>query len=245
MSEPLKAAMLVTGAGRGIGMAVARELATLGGPLVLADVDLDNARAVAAGCERELGVPATPVKVDVTRLDDVRALVRLAVVEYGRIGVVVNCAGIFPFAPAVDTAEEMWKRVLDVNLTGTFLVCREAGASMMATGGGAIVNISSGAGSMANPNLVAYSASKAGVVGMSRTLAHEWAPTVRVNVVAPGPTRTEGTARARAPLDTSRIPMGRAGEAAETARAVRFLASPEASFITGQTLHVNGGKFMP
>ncbi|SEU37450.1 SDR family NAD(P)-dependent oxidoreductase [Nonomuraea wenchangensis] len=238
-------ATLVTGAGRGIGKGIALEFASHGESLVVADVDLDNAKAVAARCQDEFGVRASAVAVDVTRTDQVRAMVQLAVSEYGRIRTVVNCAGVFPFAPALDTTDETWDLVIGVNLTGTFLVCREAARSMVETGGGSIVNISSGAGSMANPNLVAYSASKAGVLGLSRCLAAELAPAVRVNVVSPGPTRTEGTARAGAPLDTSRIPMRRTGEVEEIAQAVRFLASDEAGFITGQTLHVNGGKFMP
>jgi NAD(P)-dependent dehydrogenase (short-subunit alcohol dehydrogenase family) len=245
MPESQDGATVVTGGGRGIGKAIALEFASRGESLVLADVDLENAKAVAARCEGEFGVRASAMAVDVTQVDQIRSMVRLAVSGYGRIRTVVNCAGVFPFAPAVDTTDEIWKRVIDVNLTGTFLVCREVARSMTETGGGSIVNISSGAGSMANPRLVAYSASKAGVLGMSRCLAAELAPTIRVNVVSPGPTLTEGTTKAAAPLDTSRIPMKRTGEVEEIARAVRFLASDEAGFITGQTLHVNGGKFMP
>lgn len=238
-------ATIVTGGGRGIGRAIALEFAAHGAPLVLADVNLAGAKETAAECAARFGVQAVPVETDVTDTVQVRAMASLAVAEHGRIRSVVNCAGVFPFAPALQTTDEIWARVVGVNLTGTFTVCRETAALMLETGGGSIVNIASGAGSMANPNLVAYSASKAGVLGMSRCLAAELAPAIRVNVVSPGPTRTEGTTRAGAPLDTSRIPLGRTGEVVEIARAVRFLASDEASFITGQTLHVNGGKYMP
>ncbi|MEV4747501.1 SDR family NAD(P)-dependent oxidoreductase [Streptosporangium sp. NPDC049248] len=245
MPESTGTATLVTGGGRGIGKAIALEFASRGDSLVIADLDPDNAKAVAAECAERFGVAASAVRTDVMRPDDVRSLIRFTVAEYGRIGTVVNSAGVFPFAPVLDTTDEIWNLVIGVNLTGTFTVCREAARSMVETGGGSIVNIASGAGSMANPNLIAYSASKAGVLGMSRALAAELAPLIRVNVVSPGPTRTEGTTRAGAPLDTSRIPMKRTGEVEEIAHAVAFLASDEAGFITGQTLHVNGGKFMP
>lgn len=233
---------LVTGAAGGIGRETAALLAEGGASLILCDRPGSGIANVAAELATSCGVAAEGIEFD---LQDRRALHEgIAQIRSvaPRIDIMAHVAGIFPFAPAAETTDAIWDAVIDVNLSATFVLCREVGSGMLASGGGAIVCVASGAASMANPGLAAYSASKAGMIGLVRVLALEWAPKVRVNVVSPGPTATPN---AKGTLGVSNVPMGRKGTAREIADAIAFLASGDAAFITGQTLHANGGKYMP
>src|SRR5579872_1359352 len=161
---------IVTGAGSGMGEAVAHLFSQEGARVAVADVDAKAAERVA----KAIGDGAIPMTLDVTDESQVVDVVRRVESEFGRIDVLVNCAGMADFRKTEDTSLERWRRVVDVNLTGAFLCCREAGRCMVGTGGGSIVNIASTSGLAASPYMAAYSAAKHGVVGLTRALAIEW-----------------------------------------------------------------------
>ena len=235
---------IVTGGARGIGLATARIFVREGARVVLGDLDGAAAEAAAAevGEERAIGV-----QTDVTREADANRLVALALERWDRLDIAVNSAGIANPLPATEVSADDWRRVIDVNLTGTFLVCQAAGRAMLERGSGTIVNLASMYGKRAVPNRSAYVASKFAVVGLTETLAVEWAPQVRVNALAPGYTNTElfrqNQARGATDVDAlvARTPLGRLGEPADIAEAALFLASDEAAWVTGHTLVVDGG----
>ncbi len=247
---------LVTGAARGIGKATAVRLAQAGADVAVADLDQDSLESVVAECTA-LGVRATPVALDQRDSAQVDAAFKTIKDTFGRLDIVANVAGVFPFSPIDETTDEQWAGVIDTNLTGVFYCSRAALTLMREQGSGSIINVASGAAVRGIPGLAAYAASKAGVIGFTRVLALEAAPNVRVNVVAPGPTDTSGNApdaAARAAAQpvpdaaqaiTNPIPLGRMAAPDEIAEAIAFFASDEASFIHGQVLHVNGGLLMP
>ncbi len=242
---------VVTGASRGIGRAVALALAKAG-----ADVVVHHARSerAAEGVVREiagLGRSAVAVAADVSLSADVRRLVAAAVAAFGTLDVWVNNAGadILTGDAATWPDETKWDRVIAVDLKGTWLCSRAAGAAMLERGHGAIVNISWDhvLHGMGNPTAVIYGAAKGGVLAMSRCLARELAPSVRVNVVAPGWIKTKWAESADVVTQKSvaeATPLKRWGTPEDVAGAVVFLASPEASFITGETILVGGGVVM-
>jgi NAD(P)-dependent dehydrogenase (short-subunit alcohol dehydrogenase family) len=237
---------LIAGAGSGIGRATALLLAERGGAVVVADVNGEAAAETAERIRRS-GGRAEASRCDVTRSDDVDAAVALARERFGRLDVLINCAGILRIAPLEATAEKEWAEVLAVNLTGAFLLTRAAMAAMREQGGGAIVHIASRAALRAKEGLTAYGAAKAGIVQLTQTAALEGAPhRIRVNCVCPGfidTPMTRGGYDAEAFEAWSRVcPMGRPGRPEEIARAMLFLASDEASFITGVALPVDGGR---
>jgi NAD(P)-dependent dehydrogenase (short-subunit alcohol dehydrogenase family) len=239
---------LVTGAAGGIGRETARLLAEEGAAVAAADVRHDEAEATAATARQE-GVAALAVAVDVTQEASVDAAVRAVEGTLGPVDVLVNSAGLYRVGGLEAVTPEAWDALLDVNLRGTFLVCRAVLPGMLERGRGSVVNLSSISGrtkaTLAAPS---YVASKAGVIGLTMSLAAQAAPRgVRVNAVAPGPADTD-MVRGLSPDLQARllttIPMGRLATAREVAQAIVFLASDAAAFVTGETLNVNGGAFM-
>ncbi len=231
---------VVTGAAQGIGRRVAETLAAEGYLLALLD------RRPVTG-----GPNALTWAGDVSAEADVTAFGEAVIERFGRVDVLVNNAGIAFITPLEDTTLEEWRRVVDVNLTGPFLLCREFGRRMLADGEGAIVNIASVAGLRGVADRAAYNASKHGLIGLTRTLAAEWAGRgVRVNAVCPGWVKTEmddasqaGGAYEDADI-TDHVPLGRFAAPEDIAQAVAFLADPTRSgFVTGVTLSVDGGWY--
>jgi NAD(P)-dependent dehydrogenase (short-subunit alcohol dehydrogenase family) len=238
---------LITGAASGIGRATARILAERGGAVVAADVNRVGAEETAA-LIRSAGGRAEAVGCDVTRAGDVDGAIAVARRVFGRLDVVVNCAGILRVAPLEDTSEKEWEEVLAVNLTGAFLLTRVALRALREQGGGAIVHIASRAAIRAKEGHGAYAASKAGILQLTQMAAVEGARHgIRVNCVCPGFIDTPMT-RSGYQIDAAIVawkdvcPLGRAGTPEDVARAMLFLASDDASFITGVALPVDGGR---
>ena len=237
---------IVTGGSRGIGLAIARLLAEDGASVVVSG--RDAARLEAAVKELEsLGAAALAVVADVSKRDDVERLVDATRERFGRIDVVVNNAGITRDQLLVRMKDDDWDQVLDTNLRGVFLMTRAVGKVMMRQKSGRIINIASTAGAMGNPGQVNYSAAKAGVIGLTKAAGRELAHwNILVNAVAPGLIETDMTAalpaEAREAL-LQQVPLKRIGQGREVAEVVRFLAGEGASYITAQTIHVNGGLY--
>lgn len=244
MVEPLLAerVAIVTGAGQGIGLEIARTLNAHGARVVLVDLDGDAAKAAAD----EVG--GVGLACDVTSEDQVKAVVRDTVGQFGRLDVFVNNAGITRDASLKKMTVDQFDAVITVHLRGTWLGVREASAVMREAKSGSIVNISSLSGKSGNPGQTNYSAAKAGVVGLTKAAAKELAHhNVRVNAVQPGLIRTPMTAAMPPEVFAAReadVPMKRAGEPAEVAGAVVFLASDLASYITGTVIEVGGGRYI-
>jgi NAD(P)-dependent dehydrogenase (short-subunit alcohol dehydrogenase family) len=234
---------VISGSSRGIGHAVARAFLAEGAKVV---VNSRDAR-VAAEVAGEMGDGAAGVGADVTTESGAAALVRGALDAFGRLDVLVNNAGMPGAGHTIDLALEDWRRVVDLNMTSVFLCAREAARHMLAAGGGAIINTASVQAFAPFPRRLAYGSTKAAVVMMTRIMAAEWAPTIRVNAVAPGYVRTAMTEKLRAEgrIDfdaiSRRTPQGRLAEPDEIAGAYVYLAGAEASFVTGETIVVDGG----
>ena len=238
---------IVTGGGRGIGLAIARLLAEDGASVVVSG--RDAARLDAAVKELEpVGAAVLAVVADAAKRENVDHLVDAARERFGRIDVVVNNAGITRDQLLVRMKDDDWDQVLDTNLRGVFLMTRAVGKVMMRQKSGRIINIASTAGAMGNPGQVNYSAAKAGVIGLTKAAARELAHwNILVNAVAPGLIETDMAAaipaEAREAL-LQQVPLKRIGQGREVAEVVRFLAGEGASYITGQTIHVNGGLYV-
>lgn len=239
---------LVTGARRGIGRVIALRLARCG-PVALNDIaeGEDELEGVAEEV-RGVGGRALVAPGDVTEADQVEAVVKQSVEEFGRLDVLVNNAGITRDGLLVRMTEEQWRSVLEVNLTGAFLCSRSAAKVMLRQRSGCIINMASVVGVMGNAGQANYSASKAGLIGLTKSMARELAPRgINVNAIAPGfiasPMTDKLGEQARDKL-SSLIPLGRLGTAEDVADAVAFLASSAASYITGQVLKVDGGMHM-
>lgn len=233
---------VVTGAGQGIGREIARLLVTHGAQVVLADIDGDLARQAAAD------IGGTGAACDVTSPEQMHDLVTGTVTDLGRLDVFVNNAGITRDASLKKMSVEDFDTVVRVHLRGTWLGVREASAVMREQKSGSLINISSLSGKSGNPGQTNYSAAKAGIIGLTKAAAKEVAHhNVRVNAVQPGLIRTPMTSAMPPEIFAEReaaVPMKRAGEPAEVAGAVVFLASELSSYITGTVIEVGGGRFM-
>jgi NAD(P)-dependent dehydrogenase (short-subunit alcohol dehydrogenase family) len=242
---------LITGGGGGIGGAVARRMAAAGLSIVVADYDHAAAEQVSAEIKSS-GAEAEALSVDVTQAREVQALVRDVALRFGRIDVLANIAGGSFYTKSIeDFTWSEWKQVIDANLKGTFLMCREVAPFMQKQKSGSIMNTASNYGITGSALRAPYSAAKAGIIAFTKSLALELAPDgIRANTVAPGPTDTlrvmeKETAEARRQRWSSSIPLGRTGKPEDLAEMYYFLATAEAAAITGQTFHVNGGVVMP
>lgn len=242
---------VITGGAGALGAAIGQALAEAGADIAIADLD-ESAAAAVAGELRETGVATSSYGVDLTDSEAVNALADRIESEQGPVDILVNSAGISPVGSSLDVADDEWRAMLEVNTTAVFWACRAFAKAMLARRRGAIVNLGSMSGLIANrlPNraaAAAYCASKGGVHLLTKTLGAEWAPeNVRVNALAPGYIATPLNASVRADPDTIGLwtdmtPMGRCGEPHEVAGAALFLASPAASYITGTVLSVDGG----
>ncbi len=239
---------VVTGGAGGIGQGCAAQLAADGYALVIADLRTEAAEKTANEFVAQ-GYRAVAVTADITNAVACNNMIAKAVDAFGRVDVLVNSAGISRPEPSLDVSPESWRRMIDVQLNGTFFCCQAAGRQLVAQGqGGCIVNISSINAEAAFPMRTAYSCAKAGVTMMTKTLAIEWAQhNIRVNAVGPSHTETEMTLQniQRGMVDVDvlkkRVPLGRLAKVEDVANAVSFLCSERSSFITGQALYVDGG----
>ncbi len=240
-------AALVTGGGRGIGEQIALRLAHAGADVAVCDIDLGTAQNTASRI-KDLGRRSLGIKADVSSAEDVSAMFASFLAEFGRIDILVNNAGITRDGLIVRMKDADWDSVLSVNLKSAFLCCREAARPMLKARGGKIVNIASVVGLMGNAGQVNYSASKAGLIGLTKTLAREFASrSITVNAVAPGfiqTAMTDALSHDDKERLTGRIPMQRLGMPVDVANAVVFLVSGLAEYITGQVLTVDGGLVM-
>ncbi len=237
---------VVTGAARGIGAGIARRLARAGAKAIVADRNLPGAESSAEALRSE-NLQAEAVELDVTGSSVVTSAFERLIAIHGQIHVLVNCAGIAgKAAPVQKQSDEDWISVIDVNLNGVFYCCRVVMAHMIAKNYGRIVNIASLAGKEGNPNMAAYSASKSGVIALSKSLGKETAGyDICVNAVSPTVIRTpilDQITEEQVEYMTSKIPRGRTGTIEEVAAVAHFLASPDCSFVTGQCYDVSGGR---
>ena len=235
---------VVTGSARGIGRVIAQSFATAGANVVISDIDQ-------AACEKtasEIGGAAIACRADVTSADDIDQLFKTITDKFKRIDIVVNNAGITRDGLMIRMDEKDWDTVLDINLKGAFLVTKSAARIMMKQRYGRIVNISSVVGLTGNAGQANYSASKAGLIALTKTSAKELGSRgVTVNAVAPGYIETEMTAalpEAAREFFLSKVVLGRPGTPEDVARAVLFLASDEAAYVTGQVLAIDGGMLI-
>lgn len=235
---------LVTGASGGIGAEIARALHAAGASVALSGTRVEPLEALAA----ELGGRAHVLPCNLSSAEEVEGLIKRGIEAMGTVDILVNNAGITRDGLAMRMSDEDWTSVIDVNLTSTFRLCRAAVRGMMKARWGRIINISSVVGSTGNAGQANYAASKAGMVAMSKSIAEEVASRgITVNCLAPGfiaTAMTEKLNEAQRKVILDGVPAGRMGEPAEIAAAALFLASLEASYITGATLHVNGGMDM-
>lgn len=249
LSESLNGRVaVVTGGSRGIGRAIALRLAESGADVALIYAGNQATADETAQQVRELGVRAMAVQCDVSDAQQAAAAIKQVRAELGPIDILVNNAGITRDGISLRMKPDDFRRVIDVNLTGAFLMAQAAMSDFVRRRSGRIINISSASGLMGNAGQANYSAAKAGMIGLTKTLARELAGRgVTVNAVAPGFVRTEMTAamnEAALSEGLKSVPMGRMAEPEEIAEAVAFLASDRAAYITGTVLSVNGGLYM-
>jgi NAD(P)-dependent dehydrogenase (short-subunit alcohol dehydrogenase family) len=238
---------IVTGGGSGIGRATAELFAREGAKVVVADYKADLGHETVQAIE-DAGGNAQFVQVDVSDSAQIQKMVQTTLDAFGGLDVLFNNAGVLIFGTILDTDEEAWRRIMSINLTGTFLCSRAVLPHMIERGGGAIINVTSSTGAHdAAPNFAAYIASKGGVALLTRAMAIDHADdNVRVNAIAPGPTETpmlrDNFSQEELDAFAATFPMKRLGQPNELAAAVLFLASDEASFVTGAILAVDGGQ---
>jgi 3-oxoacyl-[acyl-carrier protein] reductase len=237
--------LLVTGAGSGIGRAVAERFHEAGASVLLADLNAEAAGRLAASLD-PAGIRALAMGYDASRANDAEAAVRLCLDRFGRLDYLVPAAGVFEDHPFLSMTDEAWRRTISINLDGVFYICRRA-VPLMTDGGSVVTVASEAAHAGASRTHVHYGASKGGVLLFTRSLAREIAPRIRVNAVSPGTIDTpmvESWMRQHGTAFLAGTPMARVGTAREVADAVAYLCSDAASYVTGQTIHVNGGSYM-
>lgn len=238
--------VVITGGSRGIGAEMAREFAAAGADLVLASRNRENCELVAREI-RELGRRVLTVSCDVAKLSDIRNLFKVTIEEFGRLDVLVNNAGANVTKYAVEVTEDEWDFIYDVNIKGLFFCCQEAAKIMIQQNSGKIINISSVGGTKPYKRIAPYTASKAAVIHLTKSLAAEWARyNIRVNSIAPGLICTEINAKEReneAWLEgaVKAIPLRRLGEPKDISQIALFLLTDAADYITGQTFYIDGG----
>ncbi|MYH00680.1 MAG: SDR family oxidoreductase [Acidimicrobiaceae bacterium] len=234
--------VLVTGAGRGIGRAIAERFADVDASVAANDVDGEAAAATAEAISQR-GGSAMAAPADVSDSSQVAAMVDAVVAAHGRIDVLVNNAGIVsPTRHFFEADEAWWRRIIDVNLTGHFLVSHPVARIMAKQGGGSIINMSSGGATRAHRSFTAYDATKGGIEALTRAMALDLGPyNVRVNALVPGAIDTSGMSADERGLRGENVPLGRVGEPLDLTGAALFLASDDAGYITGETLRVDGG----
>jgi 3-oxoacyl-[acyl-carrier protein] reductase len=234
---------IITGAGAGIGEAIARRLARAGAAIVIADLNLAAAETVATS----LGTDAYALRTDVTQPQSIEGTVQQVLARSGRIDILVNNAGIAGrAAPIWEQTDEDWQQIIAINVTGPFNFCRAVLPHMRTRQYGRIVNIASIAGKEGNPRMSPYSATKAAVIGLTKSVGKEVAlDGICVNAVAPAVVQTkilDQLTPEQVQYMTARIPMGRTGKPEEIAAVVHFLCSPDCSFVTGQCYDASGGR---
>ena len=235
----------ITGAGRGIGLATARRFAQTGALLALNDLSANEGLKEVAGTARERGGEALLVEADIGRPEEARRFVEESERRFGRIDVLVNNAGILRSTPTDEVSWEEWEETIAVNLGGTWSCLRAALPGMLERGGGRIINVSSELGLIGFPTYAAYSASKGGIIALTKAVAKEVAPRgVLVNSVAPGPVETDMLIQDTIEYNDEtreQIPLRRFGKPDEIAAVIEFLAGPGGSFMVGQIVSPNGG----
>lgn len=244
---------IVTGAAMGIGKGIALRLAEAGASVIASDINLEAARSTVAEL-KTAGYKAREVQSDTSKVTDAEKTIKEALNTFGDLHILVNNAGIYPFAPAIDMPEAIWDKTIDVNLKGVMFFSQAAARAMIAKGhGGKIINIASVDAFHPTGNLANYDASKGGVVMLTKALAKEWASKgINVNAIAPGAIQTPGAASGLTGLNKEQaeaatkafvaaIPMGRQGTPDDIARVALFLAAEASDYITGSTIVADGG----
>ncbi len=239
---------VITGAARGIGKEIAIDLAKNGAKIVVSDILIEMAEETAAEIKKEYGVDTLAIKTDVSSMSDTEELIKTTMSTFGSVDILVNNAGVTRDNLIMRMTEEEWDFVININLKGVFNCIKSVTRTMMKQRAGKIINITSVVGQMGNAGQINYSASKAGVIGMTKTTAKELSSRgINVNAVAPGFIQTEMTDRlpetAKDGLKQM-IPLKKLGNPQDIAKAVSFLASDASSYITGQVLNVDGGMVM-
>ncbi|MDG1734145.1 MAG: 3-oxoacyl-ACP reductase FabG [Thalassotalea sp.] len=237
--------VLVTGAGQGMGKEIVGYFADAGANVAAVDINAEAVTETVTEYHGWVSGNIIGITANVAKSDSVRDAIKTTVEKFGRLDVIINVAGVGSLDTFIDTPDEHWEKVIGVNLTGTFLCCREAAKIMTKQGSGIIINISSTA-ALTGEGPSHYCASKAGVMGLTRSIARELSASgIRVNTIVPGPTNTP--MMADVPEEWTQkmiadIPLGRMGESIDIAKVASFLASEDSGFITGQNIAVNGGS---